>query len=387
MPRHLGSSWLILSFALAVWLVACQPQRTAAPGPSQADAVAAQAQAYADRLSAETPDADEEEVKWLTPEPPKPFADKRIAYNHKPPSTVRIDHGALNATKPDQPEADRTAGPAVTQLTDPTAPTDKPAPAPADDHVGQPEDVDPAKPMTRDELVAELSKMLARESATDRKTLRPWLARVALAAIDPRYELTEAELAKLTPADRAVVLAYQQTLTDVGQSLGDSYKSDREALRVIADQMNKRINPSKTLTIKNATLCRKVKGFGVYEDFGSNTFLAGKTQPVIVYAELDHFRSLKRDDGVYVVKLTQEVVLYNDSDGLPIWRQKPVSIKDESRNVRRDFFVVQIIQLSSRLTVGKYDMKITITDELGEQVDETAIPIEIVADPSLTLRR
>ena len=80
-------------------------------------------------------------------------------------------------------------------------------------------------------------------------------------------------------------------------------------------------------------------------------------------------------------------MLYNDSDGLPVWRQKPVSIKDESRNARRDFFVVQIIQLSSRLTVGKYDMKITITDELGEQVDETSIPIEIVADPSLTLQR
>lgn len=375
MTRHLGSSWMLVTMAACLLLVACQPQQKAVRPQSPADQVAAQAQAFADRLD---DDPVEEEVQWVTPSQPQPFAHKQVAYNRKPPSTVRIDNAALNEARPSQTAI-------VTEGADKPLPPEREAETTpiANDRAAD----DLSKPLTRDQLIEQLSAQLAKDAATDKETLRPWLARVALAAIDPRYELTNAELAMLSTADRKVVLAYQQTLTEVGRSLGDSYKSDREALRIIADQMGDRVSPTRTLTVKNATLCRKVKGFGVYEEFGRNTFLAGKTQPVIVYAELDHFKSLKRDDGVHVVKLTQEVVLYNDSDGLPVWRQKPVSIKDESRNARRDFFVVQIIQLSSRLTVGKYDMKVTITDELGEQVDETIIPIEIVADPSLTLRR
>ncbi|MCG8403178.1 MAG: hypothetical protein MJA84_16535, partial [Firmicutes bacterium] len=61
----------------------------------------------------------------------------------------------------------------------------------------------------------------------------------------------------------------------------------------------------------------------------------------------------------------------------------PVRITDVSRNVRRDFFLVQMIELPKRLTLGEFALKVRVTDEHGQTRDETTIPIEIVADQSL----
>jgi hypothetical protein len=102
---------------------------------------------------------------------------------------------------------------------------------------------------------------------------------------------------------------------------------------------------------------------------------------------LDNFHTSRDGNGQHTVRLSQEVILYNDADGLPVWRQRPEQILDRSANKREDFFVVQIIHLSNRLSVGKYHLKVRITDEVGQQVDEQSIPIQIVADPQLAGRR
>jgi hypothetical protein len=140
------------------------------------------------------------------------------------------------------------------------------------------------------------------------------------------------------------------------------------------------------ISIRMTDLCSRVDGYGVYTPFQSHTFLAGRANAVIVYVELDNFRSVDIGDQQHEVKLQQAIEMYNDADGLRVWGSSPVQVLDRSRNRRRDFFVVQLIELPARLSVGKYLMKVRITDQHGGSVAETSIPLEFVADTSLVQR-
>jgi len=244
---------------------------------------------------------------------------------------------------------------------------------------------DPAR-LTREELLERLAERLAARGGGGAGSLRPYLERAALAALDPRLELTEPDLARLSPASKRVVLAYQRAFTEMGQTLGDSASADRASLASLAEMLGEQLRADEPLRIRKLKLCRKVNGYGIYEPFERKAFLAGREHPAIVYVELEHFRTKRQSDGKHRVQLKQEIVLYNESDGLAVWRQRPVSIVDESRNERRDFFVVQIIRLSDRLTVGKYLLKVTVTDEIGRSVDEATLPLRIVTDEALVNR-
>jgi len=138
--------------------------------------------------------------------------------------------------------------------------------------------------------------------------------------------------------------------------------------------------------IRNTELCKRVDGYGVYTPFDSHTFLAGRSNAVIVYVELDNFRAVEIGSGQHEVKLSQAIEVYNEADGLRVWGSSPVQVLDRSRNRRRDFFVVQLIELPARLSVGKYLMKVRITDQHGGSVAETSIPLEYVADTSMVQR-
>lgn len=241
----------------------------------------------------------------------------------------------------------------------------------------------PAAPLSREQLIAQLRQQVEDAAKTDH-SLRPWLNRAALSVFDPSLELTDKDLSALADDQRRTILAYQRTFTQIARTTGRSADDDRQLLLDAARELSDQLASEQPLRIGVLKLCKRVKGFGVYDAFEGSTFLAGRSHPVIVYAELDHFHTKATDEGKHVVQLTQEIVLYNQADGLPVWRQEPAVITDESHNVRRDFFVVQIIRLSDRLTVGKYLLKVTITDEVGKTVDESTLPLQIVADPGMT---
>lgn len=206
----------------------------------------------------------------------------------------------------------------------------------------------------------------------------------ALALVDSDHKLDEADLAPLSPTQRDQVQRYHRTIMLLGKKLasGDQSLSPSE----VSDQLTAILGES-SLHMSNIQLCRKVSGFGVYDTFESNTFLAGREQPMIVYAELENFRSTQDVRGQYQVKLTQEIVLYNESDGLAVWKQPTAEIVDRSRNRRRDFFVVQLIRLPARLSVGKYRLKIRVNDVVGGSIDESSVQIQIVAGESLVSNR
>ena len=139
------------------------------------------------------------------------------------------------------------------------------------------------------------------------------------------------------------------------------------------------------MSIRAVKLCERVRGFGVYEELQSTSLLAGRDHPMVLYVEIDQFKTVQSqgDTPVHQVKLSQEVVLYNESDGLAVWQLPAEQIVDESRNRRRDFYIVQPTRLPARLTVGKYILKVRVRDLHGGTRDEMSVPISIVADPAL----
>ncbi len=235
--------------------------------------------------------------------------------------------------------------------------------------------------LTAIELTRNLSERLKHDSHVGQ--LRPYLARAALTLADPHRELTESDVPELPPEDRKLVLAYQRAFSELARTLNGDATQNRQQLLMAVEELNEQVGSNRQMSIRTAKLCTKVSGYGVYTTFEKNTFVAGREQPIIVYAEIDRFGAKLDEEGQNVVQLTQQIVLYNESDGLAVWKVKPTEIVDRSRNRRRDFFVVQIVNLPARLTVGKYNLKLTLTDNVSQTVDEATIPIQIVADSDL----
>jgi len=213
----------------------------------------------------------------------------------------------------------------------------------------------------------------------------------ALAMIDPAvataYMPDNAAMAsRLTPDERTFVLAWGEMSRQIPQVLasGDSRKGVARVLRDNANRLDDR-----SLTIPSATLCYKVDGFGLYSELPHSgdhfKFIAGRANEAIVYVELDGFayRSVAQDNANgYSIELTQDVSLYEADSRVLAWRLNAQDISDFSRNQRRDFYMIQIIKLPASLTIGSYDLKVSVRDRATQAVAERVIKIDVVADKS-----
>jgi hypothetical protein len=149
------------------------------------------------------------------------------------------------------------------------------------------------------------------------------------------------------------------------------------------DGASRPVPGAEPIGIRTVQLCKRVRGYGVYDPLDGRALLAGRENKMVVYVEVDHFKTVKNSQGQFEVKLGQSMSLYNEADGLEVWRKPEVEITDESRNARRDFFVVQLIALPANLSVGKYLLKIRIADRHAGCLDEMSVPVRVVADDAL----
>jgi hypothetical protein len=146
-------------------------------------------------------------------------------------------------------------------------------------------------------------------------------------------------------------------------------------------ELSDRLRTQAELTVPTLVLCTDVKGFGVYEPIEPARFEAGREHKVIVYCEVENFASLLDEQKRWETKLTQEVVLYTEQNGLEVWRDKVPArtVIDYSRNRRHDFFIVKMIRLPANLTIGRYLLKVTVVDQQVKRVAENTVPIVMVA--------
>jgi hypothetical protein len=155
------------------------------------------------------------------------------------------------------------------------------------------------------------------------------------------------------------------------------------AIAGAVDTLKRSMSRVPQLRLASASLCTRVNGFGDYEVFDKYSFLAGQPQKAIVYVEIENFTSQENSKGEWVTQLAQELVIYNDADGLPVWRTNWQSAPDVSKVKRRDFYLVNVITLPATLTLGRYQLKVRVRDEKSGAETETAIEFTIVADEKL----
>ncbi|MBI1189287.1 MAG: hypothetical protein GC200_01210 [Tepidisphaera sp.] len=213
---------------------------------------------------------------------------------------------------------------------------------------------------------------------------------VALAAIEAMHPGSVADLdsesstlgQRLAPEDRSALLAARARVLA---------KPDQANQQLIAALT--KIAPAAGLKISRAALCTRVQGFGRFDAIKGDTFVAGQPIRLIVYTELDHFSSRPAREGDPAqksvpladqksVELSQTLTLYHDPSGLQAWHRPAQRVIETSQRARRDFYLIHQIELPATLSVGRYSLKVTVTDETTGAVDEVNLPINITGDAS-----
>ncbi|MEZ6242553.1 MAG: hypothetical protein R3B57_05865 [Phycisphaerales bacterium] len=242
---------------------------------------------------------------------------------------------------------------------------------------------------TREELIARLTeslRALVEDASNPDEAYRAAAALAGLEAIEPGAVDRISKTSTLTPEQLEVIRA----AGDMARALGDpAERLDADRASDLMERLSRRLAAARGLRITHATLCTRVQGFGRYEEFPANVFLAGRAQPVIVYVEVDGFTSdpIEGNSGepLHEVKLSQRLELYHASDGLNTWNRAAETDRTVSRNQLHDYYLINQVVLPANLGVGKYMLKVVMRDLNSERgaMDESLIPIEIVSDPSI----
>jgi hypothetical protein len=255
-------------------------------------------------------------------------------------------------------------------------------------------DTSPATSVTRVAAVAShLASSLRQRGDGDRSAIPDALVLTTLESLRPGVmnELDKPDSAMsraLSSEDRKDLLAAR-----------DRVAADPNARTTASDSLSKTLQafmPPATLQIPKAALCTRVQGFGKYDAITSEKFLVGKPIRALVYTELDGFTTRESragdpgqsglDPPKYAVELSQSVTLYHDPSGLVAWQRPPQTVVEPCRAKRRDFFLVQRLDLPATLSIGKYNLKVRVTDVTSGAEAEVILPISVVADPALVRR-
>lgn len=266
------------------------------------------------------------------------------------------------------------------------APGFDPGPSRAEDPAPQAPPADPEQRKQRlvDELVGVLGELAlsgegpgsAALALAGLETLQP----AALDTLKDQGVLSDAEIASL---DAARELFRSLSSEDGIRDPGD--------VAAALDRIRRDLDARAGLRIARAELCTRVTGFGRYETFPENRFIAGRPQPVIVYTEVDRFghRESTGPDAQprFEIELSQRLELYHVADDLNTWNRAAEVDKTTSRNRVRDYYLINQVTLPSNLSIGKYHLKVVMRDLVTGNMAETIIPIEIVSGGSAPGRR
>jgi hypothetical protein len=237
------------------------------------------------------------------------------------------------------------------------------------------------------ELLVGLSAELYMRASDADQPLRELIMISATSMVDPSRKLANIEaLPGLTEREREVLAAFQGFFLKLGEKLDGSEEADAAIMSAL-QTLQTDIVKAPTLTIPAAALCTSVGGFSKYEPFSANRFLAHAGQQLVVYVEIDDFKCTQGQTGQWVTELAQQLVIYSDRDGIPVWREEWLPVVDTATKPRQDFYTTQLITLPNALSVGKYQLKIRLRDEQSGAEAEQSIEFEMVADAKLAAGR
>ncbi|MFH1419625.1 MAG: hypothetical protein ABII12_15220 [Planctomycetota bacterium] len=131
------------------------------------------------------------------------------------------------------------------------------------------------------------------------------------------------------------------------------------------------------LQVSRVALCRAVDAFGLYDPIEPAEFPAGRAIDVLLYIEVDNYRSDKMPSGFYRTLLTVRPSLLNKS-GDELWNAKYENIEDLSRRQRRDFFLTIPEKIPASLAPGEYVLKVEVEDVLAGKINSNVAKFKLV---------
>lgn len=315
----------------------------------------------------------------------------------KPSTSISSQTGQTPAVSPTQPEIKWNDAPArnadgwSAALPSSFAPVPPPATVPP--ATTAPAVVEPAAPTSQPDaatlrpdrirqLTVELARELYASGAYSEHPLRELTIIAAMGMTDPERKLDPSAIPDLTEEERALLAHLQTFFASVGETL-DRGSDVNAGVAQAAASLKQALVHEPQLNLPTLALCTRVGGFGDYSPFERNVFLAGADQKAIVYLEIEDFVSEINQNNEFVTETSQQLTIFSERDGIPVWHEDWQQATDVARNKRQDFFTTQIITLPKNLGVGKYTLKVRVRDDRSKAESETSIPFEFVADAKM----
>lgn len=151
--------------------------------------------------------------------------------------------------------------------------------------------------------------------------------------------------------------------------------ADRRANEALThlDHARSRLAEIGTLQVRSPQFCTRVDGFGAYAKFKEEVFRP--SQEVVLYVELENFRSESTDSGYRTALSSRYRIL--DSQGREVTSHEFPSIEEVCQNRRRDYYISFRLQMPSRVYDGRHTLQLTVEDTLGKKVGQTSIEFAI----------
>jgi hypothetical protein len=242
-------------------------------------------------------------------------------------------------------------------------------------------------PSTQDtnEMSRLLAQAFAQKGAQSMDPMKVWFIYSSLAVSNPDIELPEGWGADLLPAERDRIAAAHKGFSALGRSFREG-KSSVDSLTRQA--LVAALTGDTALTIPKVDLCSKISGYGDYSPIGGRNFRVGANNRVIVYSELDGFKS-RFENGKWTTRLATRVSIVPVNGGddttntVPAtlaWCRTPewTEVTDTSDKPRSEFFLGEIIPIGSSLIVGSYAVKVEVKDLSSGAVTSSIVPFQIL---------
>lgn len=128
-----------------------------------------------------------------------------------------------------------------------------------------------------------------------------------------------------------------------------------------------RLQEKANLELKNVTFCPKISGFGNYEKYPHDEFSPG--QDVLLYADLANVHSEPVADGKFRTSLKSTIEICREGrQGELVDRIDLAETVDICRTHRRDYFHSYQFTIPTKLTPGRYVLKLSVEDQLNRRV-------------------
>ncbi len=241
-------------------------------------------------------------------------------------------------------------------------------------------------------LADQIERVVATRLPASESPMRDALALIAADLLRPGGPSGEAAIDQqtldaLSASERQTLDTLRDSLREVAAASADGGGDMASALQAAAEKLQQAVG----VRIGRVELCSRVDKFGSFVPFRGREFMAGAPSAALVYVEVEGYthRPTKANEALntpgdqWAVDLTQQIRLFHKADGRLAWSSQPERVVDTSRNRRRDFYLVTRIDLPPSLTVGSYELQVTVTDETSGTTDQRAVLIGVVADRNL----